>query len=254
MNELEKKGGCFLVVLAVCILALIVLVFASVTTINTGERGVVTRLGKLSGVQSEGLNFKIPFVDSVTKMSIREQNFPLKMEVSSKDMQTIAVEVSLIYSVDPALVGHLYQRFGEGYQDIVVRPTLAEVTNAIVAEYPIETFVERRAEISQRINEAFVEKVNGSGLKVQSLLITNHDFSDEFNHSIEAKKVAEQQALKAKYDLDRVKLEAQAQNEKNKSLTPTVLQELFIEKWDGKLPNYWGGGSLPLPVMNTGGK
>ena len=87
-----------------------------------------------------------------------------------------------------------------------------------------------------------------------SLLITNHDFSDEFNHSIEAKKVAEQQALKAKYDLDRVKLEAQAQNEKNKSLTPTVLQELFIEKWDGKLPNYWGGGSLPLPVMNTGGK
>ena len=77
-------------------------------------------------------------------------------------------------------------------------------------------------------------------------MITNHDFSDEFDKAIENKKVAEQGALKAKYDLQRVKLEAEAQKEKQKSLSPLVLQEKAIDKWDGKLPNYFSGNQLPF--------
>ena len=71
-------------------------------------------------------------------------------------------------------------------------------------------------------------------------------FSDEFNKAIEDKKIAEQGALKAKYDLERVTLEAKAQLEKQKSLNQMVLQEKAIDKWDGKLPQYYSGGELPF--------
>ena len=77
-------------------------------------------------------------------------------------------------------------------------------------------------------------------------MITEHDFSDEFNKAIEDKKIAEQGALKAKYDLERVTLEAKAQMEKQKSLNQMVLQEKAIDKWDGKLPQYYSGGELPF--------
>ena len=92
--------------------------------------------------------------------------------------------------------------------------------NAVIAEYPIEAFVEKRAEISDRINTTFAEQVAGSGIQVKSLLITSHDFSDEFNKAIEDKKIAEQGALTAKFTLERMKLEAEAQ----KTLTKLVMK------------------------------
>ena len=162
-------------------------------------------------------------------------------------MQTIKIKAALIYSLDPKKVGSVYQNYRGDIQKILVRPTLLEITNAVIAQYPIESFVEKRPEISKKIADAFVAKTADSGILVKSLLITEHDFSDQFNASIENKKVAEQGALKAKYDLERVKLEAEAQRQKQQSLSPMVLQEKAIEKWDGKLPTYMSSGdNLPF--------
>ena len=162
-------------------------------------------------------------------------------------MQTIEVENTLIYSLDPNKLGNIYRSYGTKYVDTIIKPTMAEVTNAVTAAYPIEKFVEHRAEISKKISDEFIKKTDGSGIIVKSLLITNHDFSDEYNKAIEAKKVAEQAALKAKYDLEKTKLEAEAQTLKQKSLSDMVLREKFIDKWDGKLPQYMGNsGQLPF--------
>ena len=40
----------------------------------------------------------------------------------------------------------------------------------------------------------------------------------------------------------------------SKALTPEILQKKWIDKWDGKLPQYYGGGQLPIPVLNMGKK
>lgn len=228
-------------------LMLIGVICSGFTIIDTGERGVVLRLGEYKRVMNEGINFKMPLIDRVVKMNVRDTTYNAKIEVSSRDMQTILVENTLIYTLDPEKLGHIYKTYGMKYEATVVNPTLAEVTNAVVAAYPIETFVEKRAEISQKISDAFVLKTQDSGIVVKSLLITNHDFSDEYNKAIEAKKVAEQGALKAKYDLEKTKLDAEAQTLKQKSLNAMVLQEKAIDKWDGKLPQYMGNsGQLPF--------
>ncbi|MDR2938203.1 MAG: prohibitin family protein, partial [Prevotellaceae bacterium] len=215
-------------------------------TINTGERGVVLRFGRLTGIANEGLNLKIPFFDHIQKLSIRDNNLSIRSEVSSSDIQTIAVEVSLVYSLDPAQVDRIYQTYGTEIATVLIRPVLSEKINAIIAQYPIEAFVEKRTEISNRINLAFTEQVAGSGIVVRNLLMVNHDFSDEFNKAIEDKKVAEQGALTAGFTLERMKLEAEAQKIKQMSLSPLVLQEMAINKWDGKLPYYFSGEQLPF--------
>ena len=104
--------------------------------------------------------------------------------------------------------------------------------------------------LKSEVEERFTEKVKDSGVIVKSLSLTNHDFSDEYNKAIEAKKVAEQGALKAKYDLERVTLEAEAQLKKQKSLNSMVLQEKAIDKWDGKMPQYFSGKELPFIVQS----
>lgn len=217
------------------------------TIIDTGERGVVLRLGKLvEQPLDEGFHIVVPVVDQVIKMSTRDIPSKIETEVSSADMQTIKVKMTLIYALNPNEVGTVYQKYRTNIDKILVQPTLLEITNSVIANYPIEQFVEKRSEISQKISTAFTEKTKNTGITVKSLLITEHDFSDEYNKAIEGKKVAEQRSLQAKYDLERVKLEAEAQRQKQQSLSPLVLQEKAIDKWDGKLPQYYSGGSLPF--------
>jgi regulator of protease activity HflC (stomatin/prohibitin superfamily) len=242
---MNKKQLNYAIIAVAALVALIVL-GNTFYTIDTGERGVVRRMGRLMAIAEDGLNIKIPFVDNVVKLSVRDHKLAVKSEVSSSDIQTIAVEVSLVYSLDPAKVDKIFQTYSTRIEETLVRPTLSEKINAIIAEYPIETFVEKRAEISNRINSSFAIQVDGSGILVKSLLITNHDFSSEFNKAIEDKKIAEQGALTAKFTLERMKLEAEAQRIKQASLSPMVLQELAINKWDGKLPQYFSGNQLPF--------
>ena len=231
----------------VIILLVIFFILNPFVIIDTGVRGVVLRLGEYKYTMSEGFNFKMPLIDKVIVMSIRDTAYNAKFEVSSKDMQTITVENTLVYALDQDKLGDIYKAYANRYEAVVIKPTLAEVTNAVIAAYPIEEFVEHRAEISKKIADAFIEKTRDTGIIVKSFLITNHDFSDEYDKAIEAKKVAEQAALKAKYDLEKTRLDAEAQTLKQKSLNELVIQEKAIDKWDGKLPQYYSGnGNLPF--------
>ncbi len=240
LNTNKIVGWAIVAVLA------IVLIFSSFYTIDAGERGVILRFGKIVAVADEGLNAKIPFVDKVNKMSVRDRNLTLSTEASSSDIQSIAVDVALVYSLNETEIAHIYQTYRNDIERILITPTLSEKINAIIAEYPIESFIEKRAEISNKISSAFTNQVKGAGITVKSLLITNHDFSDEFNKAIEAKKVAEQNALRAKFTLEQKRLETEAQKIKQASLSPMVLQEMAINKWDGKLPEYFSGEQLPF--------
>jgi len=222
------------------------IVFNGATVIDTGETGVVLRLGKYSGTMYEGFNVKLPVIDQVIKMNIRETNSHVTTEVSSKDMQTIKLDLNMIYSLNPSEVGQIYKKYKTQIEQILIKPTLLEVINSIVANYDIEEFVSHRSEISKKIENEFKSRVSGSGLLVRSISITGHDFDDKFNASITRKKIAQQDAEKAKYDLERVKLEAEAQKVKANTLTPLILQEKFLDKWDGKMPQYYSGGGLPF--------
>ena len=129
MKAISKYAAA--IVLAVVVLALAA---GSFYSIDTGERGVVLRFGKLTAVAGEGLNVKMPFVDEVKKMSIRDHNLTLRAEVSSSDIQTIAVEVGLVYSLDPQQVGRVFQTYGQDIERTLLRPTLSEKVNAVIAE------------------------------------------------------------------------------------------------------------------------
>ena len=137
VNQLSFKS----IIWGVLLVAVLFVVSSCFYTIDTGERGVVLRFGKLVNVVGEGLNFRVPMMDEVKIMSIRDNNLTVRTEVSSSDIQTIAVEVSLVYSLAPSEVGKVFQTYGMNIEQTLIRPTLSEKINAVIAEYPIETFV-----------------------------------------------------------------------------------------------------------------
>lgn len=94
---------------------------------------------------------------------------------------------------------------------------------------------------------------------VEDISIVNLGFSREFTAAIEEKQLAEQRALKATNDLERIKIEAEQQITKAKAdaesqrlqqqtLSELIIQKEFIQKWDGKLPSVMGTATGVLDV------
>lgn len=258
----QNSNGNKFVAAFVVVVVLVALAINSIFIVNTGEVALIENLGKISDVKHAGLNFKIPFIQKYRKIIIREQTESLNAEVSTKDIQTVQVQLSVQFRVDDPIV--LYSSIGASYVEVLVLPRVKEFIQSIVAKYTIEEFVNKRSEISKQVNESLADDLKVYGIKVSKISIVNHDFSDDYEKAVEAKKVAEQAVEKAKaeqakiaieaenkvklaeYELQEKELRAKANAVEASSLTHSLLQKMMIEKWNGILPKVVSDGQFIL--------
>ncbi|WP_318502407.1 prohibitin family protein [Bacillus sp. T3] len=250
----------------------IVLLFFSVTTVPSGHRGVLLQLGEVkSSILDEGFHFKLPFVQTVQPIEVRVQKEESSQTAASKDLQTVTATVAVNFSVDPAGVNKLYQEIGLDYKGRIIDPAIAEALKAVTAQYTAEELISKRPEVSAKVKDMLEEKLTKYFMKLEEINIKEFAFSEEFNNAIEQKQTAEQNALKATRDLERIKIEAeqqitQAQAEaeslrlKKAEVTPELIQlkeievqEKALQKWDGKLPSVTGGATPFIDVNGLTG-
>lgn len=249
----------FFVIVAVI---LVMAAFGSFYTIGAGERGVLLTWGKPSPVPStSGLNFKIPFVQTVVKMDVKTLKYEAKASAASQDLQTVTTDVAVNYHLSPDSVVTLYKEIGIDYQDKIIQPAVQEVVKAITAKYTAEQLITKRAEVKEAIDVALRDRLAKSNIVVDTISITNFDFSTSFNQAIEAKVTTEQNALAAKNKLAQVEYEAQQRITQAEGEAKAIqiqaqaiqsqggkeyVQLQAINKWNGNLPMYTGGGAIPF--------
>ncbi|RXT04773.1 prohibitin family protein [Ammoniphilus sp. CFH 90114] len=259
-----SKGVTGIVILAL----LVILAFQSFVIVEAGHRGVVLQLGAVQPkVLNEGLHFKIPFIQTIVPVEVRVQKTESAQVSASRDLQTVSTTIAVNYHLSPEGVNSLYQRVGLQYQTRIVDPAIGEALKAVTAQYTAEELISKRSEVSAKVKEVLSGKLGVYNMVLDEINITTFEFSEDYNRAIEAKQIAEQQALKSKLDLERIKIEkeqeitrAQAQAEALRLQKQEVTQELIqlrqieaqlqaIQKWDGKLPNVTGGAT---PFINVG--
>lgn len=237
------------------------ILFRPFVIVNAGERGVVMHFGKVQNqVLDEGIHPIMPVVTSVKKLNVRVQKNDINARAASKDLQDVTTEVAINWHIDPAQVNTVYQRIGNNDQIVsgIITPAVSEVLKAATAKKNVEEILTKRTELKGEIDEQLKKRLAAYGLLVDDVSLVNFGFSPEFNKAIEAKQIAEQEAkqaeftaLRAKQDaeaaVNRAKGQAEAQRLQRLTLTPELLQQQAIEKWDGRFPAVMGGsGSLPL--------
>ncbi len=243
------------------LLAILIISFFMGTyfVINAGERGIVLRFGAVNRVVAEGIHFKVPFMEDIVKMSVRVQKNTTKTEAASRDLQVVHTTMVLNYNLQSDKVGEVYKTIGLGYNEKIIDPVIQESFKAASARYTAEELISKREALKTEVRNFLKDRLAPFGINVVELSITDFEFSAEFNHAIESKQTAEQLALKAKRDLDRIKVEAQqkiaaAQAEaealrlQRQVISPELVklrqieaQMKAIEKWDGRLPHLTGG-------------
>ena len=260
-KQLAQKGPFFIGAIAAVVI-LLLLASSAFETIGPGQRGVVfSRFGGVKDlVLDEGLHFKIPFVEFIIPMDVRIQKAQTDSSASSKDLQVVSSTIAVNYHVDPERVNTVYQEIGIYFKERVIDPAVQESVKSATARFTAEELITRREEVKEVIKANLTERLAPFNILVDEFNIVDFTFSRSFNDAIEAKQTAEQQALKAERDLDRIKIEAeqlvatataesQAQAIQRKTISGEILQLRAIEKWDGHFPQVIGGA---MPFIDVG--
>lgn len=250
------------------VLAIIVMFIGTFYNIDTGQVGIVMRFGKVIAIKEEGLNLKLPVIDRVYRMNIREQTMKFSNEgdsndapaisASTRDMQTVLVSVTVSDIVTDPM--KLYRAFTGNHVRSMMIPRVKDAVQTQVSKYTIEEFIAKRDQLSQDIYDDLEKTFGNYGITLTNVSIIDHDFSDAYEAAVEAKKIAEQQVEEerqkqqkliveqenkvklAELEVEKKRLEAEANKIVTDSLSKEILQKQMIEKWDGKLP-YVNGNS-----------
>ena len=223
--------------------------------VGAGERGVVLNFGAVQDqVLGEGLHFRIPVMQKVLKVDVRIHKSQTDAESVSKDLQDTKSTIAINYHASPDKVNRIFQNIGTEYKERIIDPAVQEVVKAITARYTAVELITQREKIRSEIKELLKQRLITYDIVVDDFSIVNFRFSQQFEQAIEAKQTAEQLALKAQRDLERIKIEAEqkvasakAEAESLRLQKENVTAQLIklrqieasikaIDKWDGHLP------------------
>ncbi|GIP59228.1 prohibitin family protein [Paenibacillus sp. FSL W8-0186] len=268
-NKPRKNTG-YKGIAAIAVIVILAFVgMNSVTQVQYGHVGLYKTFGKLNdNILSPGIHLKIPFIQTVIQVNTQVTKTETDTTASSKDLQPVSTHVVVNYSVNKESAYNLMNNVGGAYDSVIINPAVQEVVKEVTARYPAEDLIAKRDIVAGEISEHLTARMAKYDLIVNEINIVNFKFSEAFDNSIEAKQVAQQQALKAENDLKRIEIEAkqkiaQAQAEaeslklKKQEVTPELVQlkqievqEKALEKWDGRLPAVSGGATPFIDIQS----
>ena len=139
------------------------MIFGSFTTIPAGHRGVVIRFSAVTGtVLDEGLQTKLPFLDSVVKMSVQTQKYEASATSASQDLQDVNTTIALNWHLDPGLADEVYRTLGLDFIERLASPAIQETVKQVTARYIAEDLILKReavkAEITENLSNRLLER------------------------------------------------------------------------------------------------
>lgn len=238
----------------------IVMLISGFYSIDPGHRGVLVTLGKVEQKSYvNGVGFKWPFISSMVEMDVRTKKMSEKTSSYTSDVQTAEMEYTFTYDLNPENVHILYETVGQDYEAKKIVPVLNDVLKDVIGKWQAQDLVSNRDKARMDVVAGLQSRLDKRFFQNISFQFINVDYSDNFEKAIENKVIAEQRAQEAVNNTKRIKEEAdqkvitakaeaeamQIKSEalaKNKGLT----EYEAVLKWDGKLPQYMLGNSVPM--------
>ncbi len=209
------RSGIMLAVVGLVVGLLFSVVSQGILIVQPTEVAVVfnTVTGNLEEPpRSPGTNIIVPVVQTATLYETVQQNYTMSstdedrssgedaVRARTEDGQEITMDVTVLYSIDPAQVNQLHQRWRDRYQEDFVRPTARSIVRDVVSGFrAVEIYGEGRTEMESRMQEAMSQRMQEENLILTDLLVRDITFSAEFAASIERAQIAEQEAQQARF-------------------------------------------------------
>jgi len=208
--DVGSRPGLRLLGLGISAFLVGILLFASVTRVESGHVGVLTLFGRVTGeVLPEGIHMINPF-KSRNEMSIRTQEIKESASVPSAEGLVMNLDTSLIYHLDPEKAADVYQKIGPNYLNVFIEPNLrAAIREATASHTANALYSGERELVAKQIRDQLTTLLGQRGILVESILLRDIQLPQTLKTSIETKQQAEQEALAMNFRLQKEKQEAE---------------------------------------------
>lgn len=254
-------SGTIVILAAILCLALIP---GSFHTVEAGQIAVVKHLGEARNVRTAGTYFDFWITEKYEYYDAKVQNMDIRTQAYSKDAQTMTIAMNVQYKIDEAKVIDIANQYGT--IDLLanrIESIATEKAKATLSSYSAMNIIETRSTISPLVEDTIKNAVNEEYcVEIVAVVLTNIDFSDAFEKTVEDKMIAEQEKLKAEYEketaivnaekeLEVAKLQAQAKLEKAKADAEAQVEVARAEATAVKLKSVEVARALGFTILET---
>ena len=240
------------------------LIPSSFHTVEAGEVAVVKHLGEARLVRTAGTYFDFWVTEKYEYYDAKVQNMKISTQAYSKDAQTMDIAMNVQYKIDESKVIEIANQYGT--IDLLanrIESIATEKTKATLSSYSAMNIIETRSTISPLVEQTIKEAVNEEYcVEIVAVVLTNIDFSEAFEKTVEDKMIAEQEKLKAEYEkataivnaekeLEVAKLQAQAKIEKAKADAEAQIEVARAEAESVKLKSIEVARALGFNIKET---
>lgn len=257
-------------ILAFVLMVSFVVVPFSIHTVDTGKIAVVKHLGKIKAVRESGTHYDFWMTNNYVKYDTKVQEITIEEMAYSSDAQQMTLSIKFQYQIMPDKVKNITTQYGKLESlETRIQPIVIEKVKSMLSKHTAMNIIANRSQLSPDAEE-LVKGALGEEyfINVVSVSLTNIDFSDQFETAVEEKMIAEQAKLKAEYENEKKVAQAEAEAKAKivsaeatakanelleRSLTDKILQEMYINKWDGKLPQVVTDGNtiFQIPELSS---
>lgn len=165
-------GVFLLVVFAIAALILLSLILGSFFTVNTAQVAVVTRFGKFLRIAEPGLNWKMPYFDTVAGLvSLRVNQISLTMETKTKDNVFVTIPISVQNRVRPEKVYDAYYKLSDPVAQI--KSYVEQVILGHVPSMTLDEVFASQSSIAAAVKQELDADMATFGYEIVNVLVTD---------------------------------------------------------------------------------
>ncbi|KAI4094989.1 MAG: hypothetical protein LQ344_001836 [Seirophora lacunosa] len=184
----------------------------SLYDVKGGSRAVI--FDRLSGVKetvvNEGTHFLIPWLQKAIVYDVRTKPRNISTTTGSKDLQMVSLTLRVLHRPEVKMLPKIYQSLGLDYDERVLPSIGNEVLKSIVAQFDAAELITQRESVSNRIRTDLLRRAQEFNIALEDVSITHMTFGKEFTRAVEQKQIAQQDAERSRFIVEKAEQERQA--------------------------------------------
>ncbi|OQR87724.1 prohibitin-2 [Achlya hypogyna] len=179
--------------------------YQSVFTVAPGSRAVM--YNRFTGIQEktkeEGMHVMIPWVERPTIFDVRTKAHQVSSLTGSRDLQMVNVSLRVLTRPNTNALPEIYRRLGLNYLEVVLPSIVNETAKQVMAQFNASQLITQREHVSRMIARNLTERATEFNINVEDVSVTHLSFGREYTAAVEAKQVAQQEAERARFVVDK---------------------------------------------------